>query len=164
MNSTILKTSGFYITFISLIALLISCGSSVDNPTSPSDNEENQTDELGELMVEVEIHPDDGTVELTATVEPVKSNQLFFKWVNVTGYGELSNTDQASTIWTAPTGLEEDDVKVAVIHLVVIAVSQTISVTDSKVNTDTEIYTKTKTIPLTVRYRNGKLEVDVENE
>jgi len=154
MNSVILKTSIFYIVFISIIAFLISgCGSSVENPASPSDEDNDQV-KSDELVVDVKISnktvsPGD-TVELTATVGAIKSNQLIFKWVNATGYGTLSDTDQASTVWTAPSDLAFGEVKIEIIHLVVTAISQVISVTDSKVDTDTEIYTATKTVPLTV--------------
>ena len=155
MNSVILKTGISYIAFISIIALLLSgCGSSVENPVSSSDNDDDQI-KSDELVVDVKVSPKEtvspgDTVELTATVEAVKSNQLIFKWVNVTGYGTLSNADTTSTVWTAPSDLAPGIVRVEVIHLVVTAISQIISVTDSKVNTDTEIYTATKTVPLTV--------------
>lgn len=155
MNSAILKTSIFYIAFISIIAILFSgCGSSVENPAGSPDEENEQIQSDSKLVVDVEaskktVAPG-GTVELTATVEAVESNRLIFRWVNVTGYGTLSNSDQYSTVWTAPTDLEYGEVKVEVIHLVVTAISQIISVTESKVNTDTEVYTATETIPLTV--------------
>jgi len=149
----LLKKNIFFAVFISIIGLfMIGCGSSVENPANSDEDEE--LFDSKELNVDVRasqrtVSPGE-TVELTATVEPVRSNQLFFKWVNVTGYGTLSNTDQTSTTWTAPTNLDRGEVKVEVIHLVVIAVSQTISVTNSKVDTNTDIYTATETVPLTV--------------
>lgn len=153
MNSILLKTSIFQIVFIIIMAFSISsCGSSVENPVNPSDKSNDQTKD--KLVVDVKVSkknvsPGD-TVELSATVEPIESNQLIFKWVNLTGYGTLSNTDGTSTVWTAPNELAPGEVKVEVIHLVVVAITQIISVTDSKVNTNTEIYNATKTIPLTV--------------
>lgn len=165
MNSTIIKSKIFYIAFISIISIFfIGCGSSVENPASSPEEETKEDNEQipndsemtsdSELAVDVKVSknsvsPGD-TVELAAIVEKVKSNRLIFKWVNVTGYGILSNTDQTSTVWTAPSNLESGEVKVEVIHLVVTAISQIISVNGSKVNTDTEIYTGTKTVPLTV--------------
>lgn len=154
MNSAI-KISIFYIALISIVVLLVSgCGSSVESPTAPSDEDSDQT-KPDELVVDVKVNkktvsPGD-TVELTAEVPAVKSNQLIFRWVNVTGYGTLSNSDKASTVWTAPEDIASGEVKVEVIHLVVTAISKIISVEDSKVKTDTEIHTATKTIPLTVK-------------
>ena len=156
MNSVMQRTNINYLALIGIIALLVSgCGSSVENPVNSPDEENNQI-RSGELTINVQatnktVSPDE-EVELTATVEAIKSNILIFRWVNLTGYGTLSNTDQPSTIWTAPTGEEIDagQVKVEVLHLVVTAISQIISVTDSKVNSDTEINTATKTIPLTI--------------
>ena len=138
---------------------LFGCGgSSGDNPMR-------ETEETGEfappidsqmqpLSVNVDVsgttvHPGD-TVEITATVGPVRGTDLLFSWVNVTGYGTMPETNGNRVVWTAPASLDTAQVKVEVIQLVVTAISQVVSVKESGVETDTEVMTKTETVLITV--------------
>ncbi len=137
---------------------LLGCGgSSVENPLRESEETDatvTQTDvENQSLKVNVDISKDTvqagETVNLMATVDELRGSNIIFSWINTTGYGTLTSTDQNTAIWSAPEK-SEGIVKVEVLQLVVTAISQVVSVQSSGVNTDTEVLTSTKTILLTV--------------
>lgn len=146
-------------TVLLTIALcLLGCGgSSVENPLRESEETDatiTQTDvENQSLKVNVDVSKDTvqagETVNLTATVDELRSTNIIFSWINTTGYGTLTSTGQNKATWAAP---EEPDstIKVEVLQLVVTAISQVVSVESSGVDTDTEVLTSTKTILLTV--------------
>lgn len=137
---------------------LLGCGgSSVENPLRESEEADatiTQTDvENQSLKVNVDISKDTvqagETVNLMATVDKLRGSNIIFSWINTTGYGTLTSTDQNTAIWSAPEE-SEGTVKVEVLQLVVTAISQVVSVQSSGVDTDTEVLTSTKTILLTV--------------
>ena len=137
---------------------LLGCGgSSVENPLRESEETDatvTQTDvENQSLKVNVDISKDTvqagETVNLTATVDQLRGSNIIFSWINTTGYGALSSTDQNTALWSAPKR-SEGTVRVEVLQLVVTAISQVVSVQSSGVDTDTEVLTSTKTILLTV--------------
>lgn len=135
-----------------LIPLSLSgCGSSTENPSAPSKNKE--TEPVKKLTVNVEasrssVFPGD-TVKLTATVESVRAETVNFNWINVTGFGTMTPSNNTA-LWTAPSALEKGTVKVEVIQLVATAISRLISVGQDGVNTKTEIFTDTATVPITI--------------
>ena len=137
---------------------LLGCGgSSVENPLQGSeetDNTPTQVDlENQSLNVKVEISKDTvqagETVNMTATVDELRGTNIIFNWINTTGYGTLTPIDENKATWSAP---EKTDgvVKVEVLQLVVTAINQVVSVQSSRVDTDTEVLTSTKTILLTL--------------
>ena len=137
---------------------LLGCGgSSVENPLRESEETDatvTQTDvENQSLKVNVDVSKDTvqagETVNLTATVDELPGSNIIFSWINTTGYGTLTSTDQNTAIWSAPKK-SEGTVKVEVLQLVVTAINQVISVQSSGVDTDTEVLTSTQTILLTV--------------
>lgn len=137
---------------------LVGCGgSSVENPIQESDENANKTPQAEQppsLIVNVNISETTvrtgGSVTMTATVEAIRGTRLLLNWVNVTGLGTLSVTNQNSVTWIAPQTLDAAEVKVEVIQLIVTAISQIVSVKESGVSTDTEVLTATRTILLTV--------------
>ena len=137
---------------------LLGCGgSSVENPLRESEETDatvTQTDvENQSLKVNVDVSKDTvqagETVNLTATVDELRGSNIIFSWINTTGYGTLTSTDQNTAIWSAPKK-SEGTVKVEVLQLVVTAISRVVSVQSSRVDTDTEVLTSTQTILLTV--------------
>ena len=137
---------------------LIGCGgSSVENPLRESEETDatvTQTDVGNQsLKVNVDVSKDTvqagETVNLTATVDELRGSNIIFSWINTTGYGTLTSTDQNTAIWSAPKK-SEGTVKVEVLQLVVTAISQVVSVQSSGVDTGTEVLTSTQTILLTV--------------
>lgn len=148
-----------YITLLSIAMWLLGCGgSSIENPLQESE----ETNEIPSpvdpqtqsLNVNVEVSKTTvragETVQMTATVEPIRGTSLLFNWVNATGYGTLPATNQNHAIWTAPATLDAVAVRIEVIQLVVTAISQVVSVKESGVDTDTEIITATQTVLITV--------------
>ncbi|MCZ6678596.1 MAG: hypothetical protein O7E52_15275 [Candidatus Poribacteria bacterium] len=148
-----------HVTLLSITAWLPGCGgSSTKNPAQESTEiDETLAEEAPQaqsLNINVEVsqtavRPGE-TVQMTATVEPIRGTRILFNWINATGYGVLPPVNQNSVTWTAPTTLEVVEVRVEVIQLVVTAISQVVSVKESGVETDTEILTANKTILLTV--------------
>ena len=146
-------------TVLLTIALcLLGCGgSSVENPLRGSEGTDRtvtQTDvENQSLNVNVDVSEDTvqagDTVNLTATVDDLRGSNIIFSWINTTGYGTLTPTGENKAIWSAPEK-PDSTIKVEVLQLVVTAISQVVSVQSSKVDTDTEVLTSTKTILLTV--------------
>lgn len=132
-------------------------GSSVENPLRGSEETERtvtQTDvDNQSLNVNVDVSKDTvqagDTVNLTVTVDELRGSNIIFSWINTTGYGTLTPTDENKAIWSAPTK-PDSTIKVEVLQLVVTAINQVVSVQSSRVDTDTEVLTSTKTILLTV--------------
>ena len=146
------------IVLLTIALCLLGCGgSSVENPLQGSeetDNTPTQVDlENQSLNVKVEISKDTvqagETVNMTATVDELRGTNIIFNWINTTGYGTLTPIDENKATWAAP---EKTDgvVKVEVLQLVVTAINQVVSVQSSRVDTDTEVLTSTKTILLTL--------------
>jgi hypothetical protein len=132
-------------------------GSSVENPLRGSEETERtvtQTDvDNQSLNVNVDVSKDTvqagDTVNLTVTVDELRGSNIIFSWINTTGYGTLTPMDENKAIWSAPTK-PDSTIKVEVLQLVVTAINQVVSVQSSRVDTDTEVLTSTKTILLTV--------------
>ena len=146
-----------YIISLSIVLWLPGCGgSNIENPAQESDDNQqtSQSEKPQSLTVNVSVSETTvktgGTARITATVETIRGTRILLNWVNVTGLGTLSVSNQNSATWTAPQTLDAVDVKVEVIQLIVTAISQIVSVKESGINTDTEILTATKTILLTV--------------
>ncbi|HIE27841.1 TPA: hypothetical protein EYP66_11190 [Candidatus Poribacteria bacterium] len=152
-----------FIILVIIVSIFLGCGeSSLENPvvseTNPSETKPIESTPVPDSALEkptVTINISKSTVSLgesvkiTATVSAVNSSKLILNWVNATGYGELSNIKQNSATWTAPSiGIGE--VRVEVIQLIVTVISHVISVKESGVDTNTNIETVTKTIPITI--------------
>lgn len=134
-----------------LIFLALGCGSSTESPSKPSNQKEGEPVKKLNVTVETSkssVAPGE-TVRLTATVESVRAETVFFNWINVTGFGNIAPNNNTA-LWTAPATLERGTVKVEVIHLVVTAISRVISIGQDGVNTKTEIFTDTETVPITI--------------
>ena len=147
-----------HMVLLSIALCLLGCGgSSVENPLGESEEPDNtvtQVDIENQLLnVKVEVSKDavqaGETVNMTATVGELRGSNIIFNWINTTGYGTLTPMEENKAIWSAP---EKPDgvVKVEVLQLVVTAISQVVSVQSSRVDTDTEVLTSTKTILLTI--------------
>lgn len=137
-------------------------GSNVKNPAQESEEEITTSPKLEEsLDVNINVSEDTvqpgQTVQLTATVEPVQGSRVMLDWINVTKHGKLSTVNQNSATWVAPKTLDTVDVRVEVVHLVVTAVIQVVSVKESGIDTGTKILTDTKTVLLTVTGNTGLL-------
>ena len=147
-----------YIILFSIALGLVGCGgSSIENPIQESDGNANKTPQAEQpLSLKVNVNVSEtavgtgGSVKMTATVEAVRGTRILLNWVNVTGMGTLSVTNQNSATWIAPQTLDAAEVKVEVIQLIVTAISQIVSVKESGISTDTEVLTATRTILLTV--------------
>ena len=168
---------GIYILLIGITLSLTSCGgSNLKNPVSESEQaatigEGETTDDIVELTQDTvaEVIPEQiadldvqitvtkktvqpgEAVELTASVKEVRGTSVTLNWLNITQLGELSATNQNTITWTAPQSLNGDNVQVEVIQLVVTVISEVVSVGSSGIETDTQIFTDTKNVLLTVR-------------
>ena len=143
---------------LTIALCLLGCGgSSVENPLRESEETDTTVTQTSvenqSLKVKVDVSKDTvqagETVNLTATVDELRSTNIIFSWINTTGYGTLTSTDQNKAIWAAPEK-PDNTIKIEVLQLVVTAISQVVSVESSGVDTDTEVLTSTKTILLTV--------------
>lgn len=137
-------------------------GSNVKNPAQESEEEiatlQQQEESLDvSINVSQETVQPGQTVQMTATVEPIQGTRMMLDWINVTEHGTLSTVNQNSATWVAPKILDTVDVRVEVVHLVVTAIIQVVSVKESGINTGTQILTDTKTILLTVTGNSGLL-------
>ncbi len=167
---------GIYILLIGVVLSLTSCGgSNLNNPVSESEQvttiEESRTtndivqlantpdvaepDQVTDLEVTVTVtkkivQPGEA-VELEASVKGVRGTSVTLNWLNITQFGELSATNENPVTWTAPETLNGDNVQVEVIQLVVTVISEVVSVGSSGIETDTQIFTDTKNVLLTVR-------------
>ncbi len=90
-------------------------------------------------------------VELSASVKGVRGTSVTLNWLNITQFGELSASSENPVTWIAPQTLNGENVQVEVIQLVVTVISEVVSVGTSGIDTDTQIFSETKTILLTVR-------------
>jgi len=172
-----MKTSQFFQVFVYLIAVSLiftisGCGgSNMKNPVADTDTlaEQDANDSIVELDTtqEVEIGNQadnlDVTitvtkktvrtgekVELTASVNGVRGTSVVLNWLNITGHGELSSTNDNPVMWTAPGSIGEDSARVEVLQLVVTVISEVVSVGSSGIQTETQIYSDTKEILLQV--------------
>ena len=167
---------GIYIFLIGIVLSLTSCGgSNLNNPVSESEQvatiEESRTtndivelantpnvtepEQVTDLEVTVTVtkkivQPGEA-VELEASVKGVRGTSVTLNWLNITQFGELSATNENPVTWTAPETLNGDNVQVEVIQLVVTVISEVVSVGSSGIETDTQIFTDTKNVLLTVR-------------
>ena len=92
------------------------------------------------------IKPDE-IIEIEVKYTQLPETRVLVDWINVTEFGELSETEGEKLIWTAPDNINTLEV-IEIIHTVVTGVSRMIS-TDG-LDTRTKILTETKTILLTV--------------
>lgn len=165
---------GIYILLAGLVLSLASCGgSNLKNPVSEEVTTEEgseATDDVVELTqisnaeepeqvtdLDVKITVTKKTVqpgedvELTASLKGVRGTSVTLNWLNITQFGELSASSTNPVTWTAPQTLNGENVRVEVIQLVVTVISEVVSVGSSGVETDTQIFTDTKNVLLTVR-------------
>lgn len=138
----------------------VGCGSDPASPTDAVASNMATVDKTVSLKTDVQVSKSrvvpGETVNITATVTPVRAEAVRFSWVNVTGHGALIGIDSGtsngsfSIQWAAPASLDAGAVKVEVIQLVVTAISQVISVTEKGVQSSYDIASETKTIPITI--------------
>lgn len=154
--------------FIGVVLNIVGCGgSNIKNPVSDTDAIETETAEPGDAIVEtvqdIEVGELDVTVtvtkktvkpgeqvELTASVKGVRGTDVVLNWLNITGLGALSATNDNRITWTAPDTLDEANTRVEVLQLVVTAISEIVSVGASGIKTDTQILSDTTEILLKV--------------
>ncbi len=169
-----MRTSRFlglfcYIFLVCSVLCFLGCGgSNLNNPVSDTDQTDETDDDIvelgdsenavseqtGELDVSVTVtrktvKPGE-QVELTATLEGVLGTNVVINWLNITGYGTLSATNETRVTWTAPDTLGDDNTRVEVLQLVVTVISEVVSVGTSGIKTDTQILSDTKEILLQV--------------
>ena len=165
---------GIYILIAGLVLSLAGCGgSNLKNPVSEDSTtaeDSKATDDVVELTqipdvaepeqvtdLDVKITVTKKTVqpgeavELTASVKGVRGTSVTLNWLNITQFGELSASTENPVTWTAPQTLDGENVQVEVIQLVVTVISEVVSVGSSGIETDTQIFTDTKNVLLTVR-------------
>ena len=165
----------FYILLVGFVLSFASCGgSNLNNPVSEGDtttegndstagvvelaenlNAEETTEQVTDLDVKVTVtkktvEPGE-TVELAASVKGVRGTSVTLNWLNITKHGKLSASSENPITWTAPATLNGQNVQVEVIHLIVTVISEVVSVGASGIDTDTQIFSETKTVLLTVR-------------
>ena len=159
--------------FIGLVLSISSCGgSNMNNPVSDTDTMEDDTESSDETIVELETTSDEEgeqanelnvsitvtkktvkpgeQVEITASVQGVRGTSVVLNWLNITGYGTLSATNENPVTWTAPDTLGEVNTRVEVLQLVVTVISEIVSVGASGIQTDTQIFSDTTDILLKV--------------
>ena len=154
MNMNWKSKLSIFIICVSVVAISLGCGeSSLKNPVEPETNPNESTPAPQKPTITINISKSTAapgeSVKITATVSAINGSKLMLNWVNTTGYGELSNISQNSVIWTAPNN-SIGEVRVEVIQLIVTIISHVISVKESGVDTNTNIETVTKTIPITI--------------
>ena len=137
---------------LAVLVLSIGCGGSGENPSKEKSNQYDIHDienpiPSSALDVKIEasktiIKPGE-VIEIEVKYAQLPETRVLVDWINVTEFGELSETEGEKLTWTAYT-LEV----IEIIHTVVTGVSRMIS-TDG-LDTRTKILTETKTILLTV--------------
>ena len=165
---------GIYVLLVGLVLSLAGCGgSNLKNPVSEESataEKSEATDDVVELTqipdvaepeqvtdLDVKITVTKKTVqpgeevELTASVKGVRGTSVTLNWLNITQFGELSAATENPVTWTAPQIMNGENVQVEVIQLVVTVISEVVSVGSSGIETDTQIFTDTKNVLLTVR-------------
>ncbi|MDE0012671.1 MAG: hypothetical protein OXU36_16095 [Candidatus Poribacteria bacterium] len=163
----------FSILLIGFVLNLTSCGgSNSNNPVSDANIAEdtetsdtivelaqNQDTEKLERITDLEVtitvtkktvQPGE-EAELTASVKGVRGTSVTLNWLNITGLGQLSPVSDNEVTWTAPATLNGEAVQVEVIQLVVTVISEVVSVGTSGIDTDTQIFSETQTVLLTVK-------------
>ena len=163
----------FNIFLIGLVLSISSCGgSNMNNPVSDTDTMEDDTESSDETIIELETTSDEEgeqaneldvsitvtkktvkpgeQVEITASVQGVRGTSVVLNWLNITGYGTLSATNENPVTWTAPDTLGEVNTRVEVLQLVVTVISEIVSVGASGIQTDTQIFSDTIDILLKV--------------
>ncbi|RKU05475.1 hypothetical protein C6501_19665 [Candidatus Poribacteria bacterium] len=140
---------------LGLVLNISGCGgSNMKNPVSDTDVVEDDVEEAGELDVTVtvtkEVVEPGEQVELTASVNGVRGTSVVLNWLNITGYGTLSATNDYTVTWTAPDALGEANTRVEVLQLVVTVISEVVSVGASGIQTDTQIFSDITKILLKV--------------
>ena len=165
----------FCILVVGFVLSFASCGgSNLNNPVSETDTtvgDSEATDDIVELTenpdaaemaeqvtdLDVKITVTKKTVapgeevELSASVKGVRGTSVTLNWLNITQLGALSNSNENPVTWTAPQTLNGESVQVEVIQLVVTVISEVVSVGASGIDTDTQIFSETKTVLLSVR-------------
>ena len=165
----------FNILLVGFVLSLVSCGgSNLNNPVSETDataQGSESTDDVVELTQNLDAEETTGQVadldvkitvtkktvelgeevELAASVKGVRGTSVTLNWLNITKYGQLSASSENPITWTAPQTLNGENVQVEVIQLVVTVISEVVSVGASGIDTDTQIFSETKTVLLTVR-------------
>ena len=165
----------FNILLVGLVLSLVSCGgSNLNNPVSETDAtapDSDSTDDVVELTQNLDAEETTGQiadldvkitvtkktvepgeeVELAASVKGVRGTSVTLNWLNITKYGQFSASSENPITWTAPQTLNGENVQVEVIQLVVTVISEVVSVGGSGIDTDTQIFSETKTVLLTVR-------------
>ena len=164
-----------YILLVGFVLSFASCGgSNLNNPVSETDataQGSESTDDVVELSQNLDAEETTGQiadldvkitvtkktvepgeeVELAASVKGVRGTSVTLNWLNITKYGQLSASSENPITWTAPQTLNGENVQVEVIQLVVTVISEVVSVGASGIDTDTQIFSETKTVLLTVR-------------
>ena len=164
----------FCVLLIGFVLSLASCGgSNLNNPVSDVDTttqdgvnsddiveltQNRDVEETGEItdldititVTKKTVKPGEET-ELTASVKGVRGTSVTLNWLNITKHGGLSTPSENSVTWTAPSTLNGVNAQVEVIQLVVTVISEVVSVGASGIDTDTQIFSETKTVLLTVR-------------
>ena len=168
-------TISFYILLVGFALSFASCGgSNLNNPVSEGDataedsentadvvelaqnlDAEETTGQITDLDVKVTVtqktvEPGE-EVELAAAVKGVRGTSVTLNWLNITKHGKLSASSENPITWTAPQTLNGENVQVEVIQLIVTVISEVVSVGTSGIDTDTQIFSETKTVLLTVR-------------
>ena len=137
---------------LAVLVLSIGCGGSGENPSKEKRNQYDIHDienpiPSSALDVKIEasktIIKSGEVIEIKVKYTQLPETRILVDWINVTEFGELSETEGEKLTWTAYT-LEV----IEIIHTVVTGVSRMIS-TDG-LDTLTKILTETKTILLTV--------------
>ena len=164
---------GIYILLAGFVLSLASCGgSNLKNPVSEevtTEEDSAATDDVVVTQISNAEEPEQVTdldvkitvtkktvqpgeaVELTALLKGVRGTSVTLNWLNITQFGELSASSENPVTWTAPQTLNGENVRVEVIQLVVTVISEVVSVGSSGIETDTQIFTDTKNVLLTVR-------------
>ena len=168
-------TISFYILLVGFVLSFTSCGgSNLNNPVSEGDattEGSESTDDVVELTQNLDVEETTGQiadldvkvtvtkktvepgeeVELAASVKGVRGTSVTLNWLNITKHGKLSASSENPITWTAPQTLNGANVQVEVIQLIVTVISEVVSVGASGIDTDTQIFSETKTVLLTVR-------------
>ncbi|MCE2416445.1 hypothetical protein J4G07_20900 [Candidatus Poribacteria bacterium] len=176
MKGSQFLTISFYIFLTGFVLSFVSCGgSNLNNPVSEGDvttessestdgvvelaegnlDAEETTGQIADLDVKVTVtkktvEPGE-EVELAASVKGVRGTSVTLNWLNITNHGRLSASSENPITWTAPQTLNGENVQVEVIQLIVTVISEVVSVGASGIDTDTQIFSETKTVLLTVR-------------
>ena len=141
---------------LAVLVLSIGCGGSGENPTKEKSDQYDIQDienpiPSSALDVKIEasktiIKPGE-VIEIEVKYTQLPETRVLVDWINVTEFGELSETEGEKLTWTAPDNINTLEV-IEIIHTVVTGVSRMIS-TDG-LDTRTKMLTETKTILLTV--------------